>query len=82
MKISEDVQSVINAAYLDAKERGNEYLTPEHILYASLFFDVSRRILEECGLEVEEVKKDVDEYLNSKVPKDRKSTRLNSSHYS
>ncbi|MFO7850728.1 MAG: AAA family ATPase [Spirochaetia bacterium] len=69
MKISEDVQSVINAAYLDAKERGNEYLTPEHILYASLFFDSSRRILEECGAEIEQVKEEVEEYLDVKIPK-------------
>lgn len=69
MKISEDVQSVINAAYLDAKERGNEYLTPEHVLYASLFFDASRRILEECGAEVEQVKAEIEEYLDTKIPK-------------
>ncbi len=69
MKISEDVQSVINAAYLDAKERSSEYLTPEHILYASFFFDTSQQILEECGLEIDRVKEEVDEYLNSKVPK-------------
>ncbi len=69
MKISEDVQSAINAAYLDAKERGNEYLTPEHILYATLFFDSSRRILEECGVEIEVVKGEIEEYLDGKVPK-------------
>jgi ATP-dependent Clp protease ATP-binding subunit ClpA len=69
MKISADVQSVINAAYLDAKERSSEYLTPEHILFASLFFDVTRSILESCGADVETVQSDVEEYLDNKVPK-------------
>ena len=32
MKVSDDVQSVLKAAYLNAKERHHEYLTPEHVL--------------------------------------------------
>ncbi len=69
MKISADVQSVINAAYLDAKERSSEYLTPEHILFASLFFDITRSILENCGADVDTIQSDVEEYLDNKVPK-------------
>ena len=42
MKVSDDVQGVLQAAYLHAKERDHEYLTPEHILFSSLFFDARR----------------------------------------
>jgi ATP-dependent Clp protease ATP-binding subunit ClpA len=69
MKISEDVQSVINAAYLEAKERRNEYLTPEHILYATLFFDSVQHVLDGCGADSENIKQDVEEYLGSHIPK-------------
>lgn len=68
MKISEDVQSVINAAYLEAKERRNEYLTPEHILYAALFFDTVQHVLEGCGADSGTIKRDVEEYLGSYIP--------------
>src|SRR6056297_229621 len=68
MKISEDVQSVINAAYLEAKERRNEYLTPEHILYAALFFDTVQHVLEGCGADSGTIKRDVEEYLGNYIP--------------
>ena len=68
MKVSEEVQGVLNAAYLDAKERHHEYLTPEHILYATIFFDQGRSILEECGVDLETVKHDIEEHLQKNVP--------------
>ena len=46
MKISDDVQGVLQAAYLHAREHNHEYITPEHVLYALMFFDVPRDILE------------------------------------
>ena len=69
MKISEDVQSVINAAYLEAKERRSEYLTPEHILYAALFFDSVQHVLDGCGADSGAIQQDVEEYLGSHIPK-------------
>jgi len=45
MRVSDDLQSILKAAYLNAKEQKHEYLTPEHILYAALFFDLSRDIV-------------------------------------
>ncbi len=56
MEISEDVQGMLNAAYLDARERKHEYITPEHILYASLYFDFTRKIISGCGLEPDELR--------------------------
>jgi len=68
MKVSEEVQGVLNAAYLDAKERHHEYLTPEHILYATIFFDQGRAILEECGVDLDSIKHDIEEHLQKNVP--------------
>src|SRR6056297_2223896 len=69
MKISDDVQGVINAAYLEAKERQNEYLTPEHILYAALFFDSVQLVIEGCGADSGTIKRDVEDYLGTYIPK-------------
>ncbi|MCF7913730.1 MAG: AAA family ATPase [Spirochaetaceae bacterium] len=68
MKISDDVQGVINAAYLEAKERRNEYLTPEHILYAALFFENVQQLIDGCGADSGTIKRDVEEYLGTHIP--------------
>lgn len=68
MKISQDVQSVINAAYLEAKERRSEYLTPEHLLYSSLFFESIQFILIACGADPDEIRKNVEDYISRKIP--------------
>jgi ATP-dependent Clp protease ATP-binding subunit ClpA len=68
MRVSDDVQGVLQAAYLHAKESGHEYLTPEHILYAAVFFDVARDILKACGADIEEMKNALEDHLKKKVP--------------
>ncbi len=68
MRVSEDVQGILHAAYLNAKEREHEYLTPEHVLYAALFFDVAKEILERCGADVDELKEKLEEHLRLRVP--------------
>ncbi len=68
MDISNEVQSVLNAAYRDAKERSHEYLTAEHILYASLFFETPRAIIEECGADPDTLKEDLERYFADHVP--------------
>lgn len=68
MKISDEVQNALNAAYLEAKERKHEYLTPEHILHVFLFFEEIKNIFNECQVDIESVRKDVDSYLSKMVP--------------
>lgn len=68
MKISDEVQNALNAAYLEAKERKHEYLTPEHILHVAFYFETIKAIFDKCGVDIESIKKDVDTYLNEMVP--------------
>ncbi|TVR91329.1 MAG: hypothetical protein EA428_05900, partial [Spirochaetaceae bacterium] len=42
MQINTELQAILNAAYQEAKQRGHEYLTPEHVLYAATHFEVAR----------------------------------------
>jgi ATP-dependent Clp protease ATP-binding subunit ClpA len=78
MKVSDDVQGVLQAAYLHAKEREHEFLTPEHILYAALFFDVTREILEACGADPEQIKEELERHLRDRVPVVKKSEPVQS----
>jgi ATP-dependent Clp protease ATP-binding subunit ClpA len=68
MKISRHVQAIINAAYNEAKVRNHEYLTPEHILYASLAFDQVQGILGACGADLDQIKHGMENYFEQKVP--------------
>jgi ATP-dependent Clp protease ATP-binding subunit ClpA len=68
MRVSDDVQGVLKAAYLDAKERKHEFLTPEHILYACLHFDVPREILRRCGADPDDIRTGLEEHLATRVP--------------
>ena len=68
MKISDEVQNALNAAYLEAKERKHEYLTPEHILHVAFYFETVKAVFDKCGVDIEGINKDVDTYLKEMVP--------------
>jgi ATP-dependent Clp protease ATP-binding subunit ClpA len=68
MKVSQEVQAIFNAAYNEAKSRNHEYLTPEHVLYASLSFEDVRGILEACSADVDHIKVGMESYFDQKIP--------------
>ncbi len=68
MQINDDLNQIIMAAFNEAKTRRHEYFTPEHLLYAALFFNEGREIVEGCGGDVERLKKSLKSHLEEKVP--------------
>lgn len=68
MKVSQQVQAIFNAAYNEAKLRGHEYLTPEHILYASLSFEQVRSILTACDADIDHIQLGMEAYFEQKIP--------------
>ena len=68
MKVSDDLQGILQAAYLNAEERKHEFLTPEHVLYASLYFDISREIFLQCDIDPDEIRENLEEHLGKRVP--------------
>jgi ATP-dependent Clp protease ATP-binding subunit ClpA len=67
MNINEELNNMMIAAYNEAKMRHHEYITPEHVLYSSLFFDSGIKIITRCGGNVDELKKDLEEYFTTFV---------------
>jgi ATP-dependent Clp protease ATP-binding subunit ClpA len=63
MKVTEELNNIITAAYSEAKARTHEYVTPEHILYASLFFNSGSRIITGCGGDIARLKKDLEDFF-------------------
>jgi len=68
MEISKELNEIIMAAYREAESKGHEYLTPEHVLYASLFFDRGREIVLACGGNVESLTRDLEGFFTKHVP--------------
>ena len=66
--LSRELEISLISAVRDAKKRRHEYVTLEHVFFALLHDHVTSVILEECGGDVEELKKLVDQYLNTQVP--------------
>lgn len=67
MEVSEELSKIILAAYQEARARRHEFLTPEHLLYASLFFREGKETLVNCGVNTDKLKEDVEEYLAHEV---------------
>ncbi len=65
MKISESLTAVLSAAFNEARKRRHEYMTPEHVLYASLFFREGREIVESSGGDVAGLQRSLKEFLDS-----------------
>ncbi len=68
MKISENLNQVIMAAYAEANTRSHEFVTPEHLLYAALFFDDGAEIIQRCGGDPEHLKRVLAKHLRSGNP--------------
>ncbi len=73
MEISEELNQIIMSAFNEANARDHEYLMPEHLLYASLFYDRAKKIIEHCGGDIENIKRNIENYFKKHVPvvKDR-----------
>ncbi len=68
IKISGVVQKVLDQAWSDARARGHEYVTPEHVLLAALDHPPALKVLAMCGADIAYIHDSVDEYLRKSMP--------------
>ena len=64
MKPTDEVQTILNDAYLEAKAKGHEYITPEHLLYTTLGCDLPRTVIQECDADPDAVRASLLEYFS------------------
>jgi len=69
MKITKSVNDIFLRAFQQAKINKDEFITPEHILYASLFQEEFINGLEACGGDVESLKAKLKEYIDVYISK-------------
>lgn len=61
---SQDVQIAFTLAVREAQRRRHEYLTTEHVLYALLFEQFGQQIISDCGGDIEDLKKHLENYFD------------------
>ncbi len=67
--ISPDLEKALHIAYTDAKRRKHEFFTLEHLLYALLHMSQTTDVIAQCGGNVEQLKHELDDFLESQVEK-------------
>ncbi|MFB6262003.1 MAG: ATP-dependent Clp protease ATP-binding subunit ClpA [Bradymonadaceae bacterium] len=65
--IQRDLQLALTAAQGEARKRRHEYLTLEHLLYVLCFDDTTREILRKVGADLDELKSDLETYLDDEL---------------
>ncbi|OCC29931.1 Clp amino terminal domain protein [Leptospira interrogans serovar Canicola] len=67
MILTEEMERTLRKAWEEAKKRRNEFITLEHILLALTYDSVAKEVLEACGADIERLRKDLIDYLESEL---------------
>lgn len=68
MNLDSLLSEIFITAYSEAKMLRHEYFTPEHILKAALCFEESKRIIINCGGNIDELQRDLKQYFDEQMP--------------
>jgi ATP-dependent Clp protease ATP-binding subunit ClpA len=64
---AKDVQIIFSLAVQEAQRRHHEYLMTEHILYAMLYTEESKNILNSCGGNIDSLRAAINAYFDTQV---------------
>ena len=64
MKATNEVQTILSNAYIEARNKEHEYITPEHVLYTTLDCELPRMIIKECDADPDAVRSSLLEYFS------------------
>ena len=68
MKVNQELQDIMQAAYHYAMKMKHEFVMPEHLLYVSLSFDLTEEIMEQCNIDINELKRNIESFFKKEVP--------------
>ncbi|MBW2734742.1 MAG: ATP-dependent Clp protease ATP-binding subunit ClpA [Deltaproteobacteria bacterium] len=77
MKISQDLQISVNVAVNEAANRGHEYITIEHLLFALLHDKQTMEVVQHAGGDLPKLQKKLEAFLAEQIealPEERRST--------
>ncbi len=68
------LEVILNIAFREAISRGHAYLTLEHLLYALAHDPDGERILGACGADLPELRRELDQYLDESIERQKRGT--------
>ena len=66
--LDNDLEKSLNDAYKYANWKRHEFMTVEHLLLALLGNDSSAKVLNACGVQLEELKTPLEKFINATTP--------------
>ena len=66
--LSKELESSLNRAFNDARDKRHEYITVEHLLLALLDNSSANSVLQACGTDLNLIRNELDEYLEKNTP--------------
>ena len=66
--LSRELEATLNAAFQEATNRRHEFLTVEHLLLALLDNSSAVRVLKACGVDLQTLRNDLNEFIESTTP--------------
>ncbi|ADJ27668.1 ATP-dependent Clp protease ATP-binding subunit ClpA [Nitrosococcus watsonii] len=66
--LSRDLETSLNHAFKNAREKMHEFLTVEHLLFAMLDNPAAATVLRACGANLEQLKQEITVFLNETTP--------------
>lgn len=67
MRISEEVERILNSAAIYARKLKHEYVTPEHLLYSLTNFRSFEESFQRCGGDIEKLRIQLENYLKENL---------------
>ena len=68
VKISKQVQHILNASFVEAEKRRHGFITPEHILYTMLQNEEIQNLLDSCDANVQYIQDKLSDFLQERIP--------------
>ena len=72
--LSKDLEESLNDAFKEARSKGHEFMTVEHLLLALLKNEISLNVLNKVGANIEKLSSDLSEYIESTTPNKKVET--------
>ena len=72
--LSKDLEESLNEAFKEARSKGHEFMTVEHLLLALLSNEISLNVLNKVGANIEKLSADLSEYIASTTPNKKEAT--------
>ncbi|MCP5325801.1 MAG: ATP-dependent Clp protease ATP-binding subunit ClpA [Oceanospirillaceae bacterium] len=66
--LNKDLEATLNTAFKEARIKRHEFMTVEHLLLALLDNDAAREVLSACGSDIERLRKDLLDFVDSTTP--------------